>query len=74
MLCFKEMFYFFRRGEQFIRCELRSVDDGYQLVIVRADGKEDVEHYDTEERLSARWSSLQQEFLREGWWGPHGRE
>lgn len=68
------MFYFFRREEQFIRCELRSVDDGYELVIVRPDGTEAVERFDAEDDLTARWSALQQRFLREGWWGPHGRE
>jgi hypothetical protein len=68
------VFYFFRRGEQFVRCELRKVDDGYQLIILRVDGTEAVEQYDSEDKLTARWSSLQQELLREGWWGPHGRE
>jgi hypothetical protein len=68
------MFYFFRRGEHFVRCELRTVDDHYELVIVREDGTEDVERYEREEQLTARWSTLQQQFLREGWWGPHGRE
>jgi hypothetical protein len=68
------MFYFFRRGEKFIRCELRTGDDGYELVIVGEDGQESIERFDTEEELSARWSALQQGYTRDGWWGPHGRE
>jgi hypothetical protein len=68
------MFYFFRRGEQFVRCELRVVDDHYELTILRPDGAEEVEQFDTEEQLTTRWSVLQHQFLREGWWGPHGRD
>jgi hypothetical protein len=70
------MFYFFRRGEQFVRCELRSAPDadGYELIIVHPDGRETVEYFDTEEGLTDRWSELQRQYLRLGWWGPHGRE
>lgn len=68
------MFYFFRRGEQFVRCELRTDCDGYVIVVVNEDGRESIEHFDTEEEMSARWSALQQEYTRKGWWGPHGRE
>lgn len=74
MICSAEMFYFFRRGEQFVRCELRSERDSYQLVIVHEDGSESVEQFETEEAMTARWSALQQEYSRQGWWGPHGRE
>ena len=54
--------------------ELRVVDDHYELTILRPDGAEEVEQFDTEEQLTTRWSVLQHQFLREGWWGPHGRE
>ena len=68
------MFYFFRRADQFVRCELRSADDSYELMIVGPDGRETVERFDTEEELTQRWTELQRAYLRDGWWGPHGRE
>jgi hypothetical protein len=68
------MFYFFRRGEQFVRCELQTSDDDYKIVIVREDGTESVENFENDQQLTERWSALQQQFLRDGWWGPHGRD
>lgn len=74
MLVFPRMFYFFRRGEQFVRCELRSVDERFEIAILGVDGKEAVERFDTEDAMTERWASLQREYVRQGWWGPHGRE
>lgn len=68
------MFYFFERNAQFIRCELRPGSDGFELIVVRHDGTEQIERFDSEEELTARWAALQQSLQREGWWGPHGRD
>ena len=68
------MFYFFERREQFLRCEIRPRDEGYDLIIRREDGTEHVEHYEDKAALDTRWIGLQQELTRDGWGGPHSRD
>ncbi len=66
------MFYFFQRGSDLIRCEVRrSVDgDGYEISIVDRDGTERIEHHATSEQVHARWLELHNQFESEGWKGP----
>jgi hypothetical protein len=71
------MFYFFRRDEQYIRCEIRGAMDSisdYELVIVEPSGDERVERYSSSAEVHQRWLDLQQGFVHAGWWGPLGRE
>jgi hypothetical protein len=67
------MFYWFQRGEQFLRYESREVSKGaYQLVVVMAGGSERVEHFTDGAALHARQVALQHELEDDGWNGPHG--
>lgn len=66
------MFYFFQRGTDLLRCEVRSaVDgDGYEICIIQRDGKERIEHLATSDQVHERWLELHSSFVREGWYGP----
>ena len=67
------MFYWFQRGQEFLRYESREVSKGaYQLVVVTADGTERVEHFTDAGALHARQVVLARELEDEGWDGPHG--
>ena len=71
------MFYFFRRDEEYIRCEIRGAMDSlhdYELVIVEPSGEERVERYPSSTDVHNRWLQVQQGFVSAGWWGPLGRE
>ncbi|HXH08035.1 MAG TPA: hypothetical protein VNI83_15765 [Vicinamibacterales bacterium] len=68
------MFYFFRRGHAWIRCEVRDAPgDGYDLIIDRPDAMMQVEHFRGVDELNRRWAELQRALQREGWWGPQSR-
>ena len=66
------MFYFFRRGEALIRCEVRTDwnGDGYELVIDRTDSMVRVERFRGADELNERWSEFEGLLLRDGWRGP----
>ena len=71
------MFYFFRRDEKYIRCEIRGAMDSlsdYELVIVQPSGDEEIERFPSSAAVHNRWLQLQQHFEHAGWWGPLGRE
>jgi hypothetical protein len=71
------MFYFFKRGTEYVRCEIRGAMDSateYELVIVEPSGSERVERHPTSGAVHRRWIEIQSEFQQEGWWGPVGRE
>ena len=69
------MFYFFQRGSDYIRCEISgSPDTGFILVITQPDGLERVEKFRSSEAVHERWLDLQEGLVKEGWWGPHGRD
>jgi hypothetical protein len=71
------MFYFFRRDEEYIRCEIRGAMDSledYELVIVEPSGAERIERYSSSTEVHNRWLQVQQSFVHAGWWGPLGRE
>jgi hypothetical protein len=66
------MFYFFQRGGDFMRCEVRTaVDgDGYEICIVARDGTERIERLPTSEQVHQRWLQLHDSFRHDGWFGP----
>jgi hypothetical protein len=70
------MFYFFHKGPDYLRCELRADDtgQGYDLAITEPGGQERVEHFDTSEAAHRRWAELQKQLVADGWFGPSGRE
>jgi hypothetical protein len=68
------MFYFFHKGRQFLRCEIRESGSGFVIAITDPSGTERLEHLPTSDAVHERWLQLQQEFSADGWWGPHGRE
>jgi hypothetical protein len=71
------MFYFFRRDEEYIRCEIRGAMDSldeYELVIVEPSGTERVERHPSSTAVHNRWLEVLQSFVHDGWWGPLGRE
>jgi hypothetical protein len=71
------MFYFFRRDEEYVRCEIRGAMDSmsdYELVIVEPSGEERIERYSSSADVHNRWLQVQQNFVHAGWWGPLGRE
>lgn len=66
------MFYFFKRGNDTVQCEVRAAADGpgFEIIITAPDGKERFERFATSEQVHARWLELHNEFQHEGWWGP----
>jgi len=67
------MCYWFERSGDYIRCEVRQIDGRFELMVVRPDGAETVEHYDDSDRLHYRQLVLERRFTECGWKGPHGR-
>jgi len=69
------MFYFFQKGKDYIRCELRDGQGGaVEIVVTEANGHERVERYASTQEAHERWEHLQQRFSSDGWFGPFGRE
>ena len=68
------MCYWFERGGDYLRCEVRDAGDQYELRIVKPDGTECVERFNESARLYLRQVTLEQRLLYDGWQGPHGRQ
>lgn len=69
------MFYFFQKGPDYLRCELRDRDDGtYELLIEEPHVQERVERFQSAQDAQRRWEELQKRFVGDGWFGPYGRE
>jgi hypothetical protein len=69
------MFYFFQKGPDYLRCELRGRDDGtYELGIQEPGMAERVERFQSSQDAQRRWEELQKRFVGDGWFGPYGRE
>jgi hypothetical protein len=69
------MFYFFQKGRDYLRCELRARDDGsYELLIEEPQAAERVELFSSSQQAHRRWEELQKRFAGDGWFGPYGRE
>jgi hypothetical protein len=66
------VFYFYKRGPETVRCEVRAAADGpgYEIVIIEPNGNERTEHFATSEQVHERWLEIHNRFEREGWWGP----
>jgi hypothetical protein len=67
------MFWWFRRGADYVRYESRKTDDGtYELRLLEADGTERVERFDDDRDLNERQRKLEGGLIQDGWTGPHG--
>ena len=67
------MFWWFKRGDDYIRYESRQTGVGrYQLCVVMVDGTERVETFDDERDLLERQRVLESDLAGEGFTGPHG--
>lgn len=70
------MVYFFRRNEQFIRCEVRprteSVPD--EIVITDPEGEETVYRFSSGQAAHVAWLELEAAYRRRGWEGPWTRD
>ena len=69
------MVWFFERHGTFIRCETRDAESGagFELVVVKPDGSEEVERFEDSASLARRQQELQSAFSHDGWSGPFGR-
>ena len=69
------VFYFFQRGNDFVRCEISGDDQsGYRITITEPNGHEKIETYPSSDAAHARWLQIQDRLKSDGWWGPHGRD
>ena len=69
--CF--MFWWFARGNEFVRYESRQVKPGaFELRFVDTDGSERVETFDNARVLEKRQRALEKSLTGDGWTGPHG--
>jgi hypothetical protein len=67
------MFWWFKRGEQFIGYEARQVgSDFFELTVRQPDGSERVERLNDQQALLDRQRALDSELAGAGWTGPHG--
>jgi hypothetical protein len=67
------MFYWFTRGPELCRYEVREVSPThYELAIIGPGGVERVERFDTADALHQRQVALERELIAQGWAGPHG--
>jgi hypothetical protein len=66
------MLYFFHRGRDVLRCEVRSSADGegYEICVIDASGQERIERQATSESVHKRWLEMHKSFENEGWHGP----
>jgi len=70
------MFYFFRRGEARLRCEVRTDPQGYgyELVIEPPDQVVRVERFEEPDSLNRRWLTVERSLRQDGWYAPGDRE
>lgn len=69
------MFYFFKKGREFRRYEVRTNEDGtYEVTVSHPDGRQEIHRFETTLELNQRWQFLQEQLTKEGWWGPYGRD
>ena len=69
------MFYFFKKGREFRRYEVRTnPDDTYDVIVTHPDGQLEVHRFESTNDLNAQWQNLQEQLTRQGWWGPYGRD
>jgi len=69
------MLYFFEKGVDFIRCELRPRHGlEYDLIVTEPAGCVRIEHYPDPGKALRRWEQLLQGLETDGWAGPFGRD
>ena len=69
------VFYFFKRGPDFVRCEISGDQaSGYRVIVTQPDGTERLETFTTSDAAHARFLEIEEQLKSEGWWGPHGRD
>lgn len=70
------MFYFFSRGQSFVRCEIRQADmhGSYEIVVAEPGMAERVDVFATSQQAHDHFLRVQQALNAEGWWGPYGRD
>jgi hypothetical protein len=67
------VFWWFKRGNDYVRYESREVEPGaFELRFVDTDGTERVETFDDARKLEERQRDLEQSLALDGWTGPHG--
>ncbi|HJZ71263.1 MAG TPA: hypothetical protein VKE51_05955 [Vicinamibacterales bacterium] len=67
------MFWWFKRGNEFVRYESRQVKPGaFELRFVDTDGSERVETFNNERVLEERQREVEKSLTGDGWTGPHG--
>jgi hypothetical protein len=67
------MFWWFKRGSDYVRYESRETSVGvYELRLLDAEGAECVERFDSERDLNDRQRELERGLIQDGWTGPHG--
>jgi len=70
------VFYFFKRGNETVQCEVRSESDGpgYEIEITDSAGVSRIERFATSEQVHDRWIELHQRLEQDGWWGPASQD
>lgn len=67
------MFWWFERRGQFLRYEVRDLEDGrYELRVVDVDGSERAEHFVDSADLNKRQIEFEKNLAADGWNGPVG--
>src|SRR4051812_20488349 len=68
----RSVFYFFRRQQDTVTCEMRpsASGSGYDIVIMEPGKPVAVETFRSPDEVHARWKQVQEQFKGEGWWGP----
>jgi hypothetical protein len=63
------MLWFYERGPDRLRCEVRlsNYREGYELVVVRADGLETIEQFPTLPQVLRREHELHRAWVAQGW-------
>jgi hypothetical protein len=67
------MFWWFKRGSEFVRYECRQIGErAYELRVTGIEGDERVELFEDERDLNERQRELERGLIGDGWTGPHG--
>lgn len=63
------MIWFYARGREHLRCEMRTTldGDGYELIVRGPNGHEHTERYPDQGRLLRRWCELDRAWDAQGW-------
>ena len=67
------MFFWFEREGAYARCEVLQLPSGrFELRLIEADGREQVEQFESAGELAERQRALENRLRASGWSGPHG--